>query len=150
MSHRAQQIVDAAVTAHASLQVNVYSHRTLSVSASEMETPCVSVAIEQDQPMSDLGVTNLAFIDSLLVLEVTVATTGQDEQTLVTDLIELRRLSHVAMLSAAGRDLGLSFVMGVRYLGAERPEINVDAQLLAGSILCRWGIPYRMNLTDPS
>jgi len=150
MSHRAQQIVDAAVAAHASMAANVYSHRTLTVSQEEMETPCVSIAIEADEPMSDLGVTNLAFIDSLLTLSVTVVSADSSEPDLIADLLDMRRQSHIAMFSAAGRDLGLSFVMGVRYLGAERPEINVDGQNMAGSITCRWGIPYRMNLTDPS
>jgi hypothetical protein len=152
MSHRAQQIVDAVVAllqANSILQASVVSYRALTLSEFEGELPAVNVSVGADDPISEIGVTNTAYVDSLLELLITAVAMGSSEDELLPQLQELRRQIHVA-LYGAGVDLGgLSFVMGLRYGGAEAPIVNIDGDRIGASLLTRWRVHYRMNFADP-
>ena len=151
MTHRAQQIVDAAASALAATNAaTVYTHRRLTLSELDFEIPAFVVDIGADLPLNDYGYTNAALIDSRLELQVVGVAQGATEAEIIPTLLELRRQIHIAMLAAADHTLGLGFVLAVRYAGAEMPNVNVDGNRLAGSILSRWFIDYRMNLGDPA
>jgi len=151
MTHRAQQIIAAtaaALAASSSLGAAVYTHRRLSLSDEDQELPAVSVNYGSDDPLSDLGVTNIAFIDSLLELAVTLVARGDSEQDVLDELLRLRAAQHVALM--ADRSLGLAFVIDTRYGGAAAPDVDVSLNRPAGALTCRWLVHYRMNLSDPN
>lgn len=150
MTHRAEQIIDAvaaALRASSTLQANVFEHRAMSIADDQGELPAVSVDAGEDDPLSELGNDNMAFIDSLLSVAVTACVTGDTEEELKTALFDKRRRIHQALM--ADSTLGLSFCMGTRYAGAGQMQINVNAERMAGSIETRWRVLYRQNITDP-
>lgn len=151
MSHRAQQIVDAIATtlaASTTLGASVFKNRRFSVAELDQELPAVSVNYGADAPLSEFGVTNVAFVDSLLEVKVIIALRADSEDEVLTALLDRRVAQHVALM--ADRSLGLSFVMDTRYGGADAPEIDVSLDRPAGAIACRWFVHYRSNLSDPS
>lgn len=150
MTHRAEQIVDAVVSAirsSAPSTVKVYAHRRLSLAEDQDELPAISVDFGEDQPFDDDGASNMAFIDSLLNINITAIVSGAEERDLKADLLRHRREVHVSLMS--DRTLGLGFVVDTRYLGADSPEIDTDGEFLVGSLTSTWAIHYRMNIADP-
>lgn len=151
MSHRAQQIIDAMA---ANLGVSavtlgpVFVNRSLSLSEVEREVPCISVNYGADTPPNALGASNLSFIDSLIEVSVTAYASDDNERSLLSKLLDARRLVAVDLL--ADRTQGLSFVIDTRYGGATVPETNSAAERLVGSLASTWFVHYRMNLLDPS
>ena len=144
MSHRAQQIVDLLATllrANANIP-KVYTHRSLSLSAEEMELPCVSVTYGSDNP----DPRHVRTIGSALDVLVICACVGDNESDVLTTLLELRRQSHIALM--ADSDLGLSFVINTLYGGAEAPQLQKLDQM-TGSLTTRWQVLYEMNISDP-
>lgn len=152
--HRAEQIIDATVSAlqarASSLQVpaaNVFAHRTLSLDDDQGELPAITVNFGEDDPDSELGSDNLAFIDSALSISIVGYAIDPDETVVRRALLNQRRYIHAALM--ADQTLGLSFVIGTRYGGAAAPEIDSSGELVAGSLESRWAVHYRMNITDP-
>jgi|SRR5882672_1188577 len=150
-THRVQQIMDAivaAAVANGTFGQNVFIQRTLSLSEYDGELPALCVMYGDDDPFSELGNDNMAFIDSLAAFELTPYVKADNEKALATALLEMRRQIHITLMADA--TLGLGFVFGVRYGGAEKPNISQEGGRLAGAQLNRWFVPYRMNITDPS
>lgn len=148
--HRAEQIVDAVVSAllaSATLPSAIYKARSLSLSESDGELPAVTVNIGADDPVSDLGTDNLAFIDSILEVRCSAYAQDTSQAAVMADLLELRVGIHKALM--ADQSLGLSFVMATRYGGAEAPEIATEGAYLAGRLDCTFRVHYRMSVTDP-
>ena len=151
--HREQQIINAFVAAlQASTLLaipaaNVFANRSLSLAEDQGEMPAATVNEAEDVQTSDLGTDNLAFIDSLLGVEVQHFATGTSDAEVRTALSDQRRYIHVALM--ADDTLGLSFVIGLRYGGADRAEIDSNGALIVGSRISRWAVHYRMNKTDP-
>lgn len=149
MSHRAEQIITAAREAIAAeFRGAVYEHRAFSMLEDEGELPAVSVDYGADDPPDDDGASNFAFFDSFLTVETAIYIRGTEESTVKKDLLDARRAIHVALM--ADRTLGLPFVIDTRYGGADAPEFNTDGEYLAGLLVCRWLVHYRMNISDPS
>lgn len=149
--HREEQVVQAAaglVEAWPSLGASVFTHRTLSLGPDDQELPAICLNNGPDEPGSEQGVDNLAYVDSVSTLVFTLYAQGDDQETVASELDRLRVLVHKAMLQSP-RTLGLSFVMGVWYAGASEPEFSNDGSPLAGRRDCTYRIPYRMSLTDP-
>lgn len=154
MSHRVEQVVDAAAAilgAHALFSgVSVFQHRVLSLSDEDQEMPAVSITFGDDVPLDEDGTANLAFFDSLqtLAFRIVVKARDQDEEEhVISALQDLRRAVHVALM--ADDTLGLAFVIGLRYGGADPPVIQVEGEYLCGMLDCRWSVHYRMNKSDP-
>jgi hypothetical protein len=152
MTHRAQQVVDAMkaeLSANTAISWSVYRQRVDDLDVSEMELPAVTVDFSQDLPLSDLGASNLSFIDSLLTVEiVVVAEGGSQQQQVIDQLMEMRRQVHITLMADITQ--GLAFVINTRYGGAEAPILNNDADRIASAIKCLWHVHYRMNIFDPS
>ena len=150
--HRAEQILQAAASTIADetdLAAAVYPHRTLSLSANDQELPAICVNDGPDQPLAESGYSNLAFIDSNFQLDISIYAQGETQQQVADELYRLRSVVHRAML-ASPRDLGLpSFVMGIAYGGADKPDYATDAAPLAGTMDCSFTIMYRMDITSP-
>lgn len=153
MSHRSEQIIDAIVAAlrvSTDLPIpaqNVFAHRTLSLSDDQGELPAATVNEGDDAATSDLGNDNLAFIDSLMDVAVVTYAIGTDEVSVKRALAVQRRFVHAAIM--ADPTLGLNFVIGVRYAGAPKPELDASTQHTVGSRESLWRVHYRMNITDP-
>jgi hypothetical protein len=150
MSHRALEIIDgiaASLRANASLGAVVLPHRALTMDMDEGELPAVSVYMGDDSPVTEAGVENFTFIDSLLEVVVDVHDRAADEPALVAQLAELRRQVHIAL--QADITQGLAYVSDTRYGGASRPQISTDGEFMAGSLSSRWIVRYRMNAADP-
>ncbi len=151
MTHRAQQIIEAAAAALVVRDVaQVFTHRRLTLAELDFEVPAFIVDLGADQPLSELGYTNAALIDSRLELNVAAIVQGSTESEIIPALLEMRRQAHIAMLAATDHTLGLAFVLAVRYAGAEMPIVNADGNRLAGLLVSRWSIDYRMTLGDPA
>lgn len=150
MSHRAQQIVDAvitALTANSSLGASVYAHRALSLSEPDQELPAVSIRYGGDSPIDEDGASNFAYLDSLLEMQAVSMVRGPDEVSVMQALLDLRRQIHITLM--ADRSLGLAFVIDTRYGGAAAPELDTATEYIAGRLEQRWLVHYRMNISDP-
>jgi hypothetical protein len=154
MAHRAEQIIDAIVAAlranASSLRVpaaSIFPHRSLSLSEDQGELPAIAVNFGDDDPASELGNDNLAFIDSLLSVSIIGYSVDPDEPSVRRALLNQRRYVHAALL--ADQSLGVGFVIATRYGGAGAPEFDSTTQKIAGSLESRWRVFYRMNITDP-
>jgi hypothetical protein len=149
--HREGQIlqaVQAAVEAVPDVGAAVFLHRTLSLSADDQELPAICINAGADEAIADSGYTNLAFIDSQCEVVVTLYAQAQTQQEVAAELDRLRVVVHKAML-AAPRTLGLTFLLGIAYGGADAPEYSTDGSPLAASRVCNFAVQYRMNLVDP-
>lgn len=150
MTLRAEQIIDAMATAiqgFASYTGNVFTNRADSLSEAQGELPATSVDIGTDEPLDEDGAVNFAFIDSLLTVETTMVARSTDELELKSTLFDMRRQVHRALMQ--DQQLGLSFVIGLRYGGADKPEMNAESEFMIGKLVCRWPVHYRMNISDP-
>jgi hypothetical protein len=146
MTHRAEQIIQAAAAAIASqtdVGAAVLPHRTLSLSQDDQELPAICVRQGPDEPLQQ----NLAVIDSELTLKLSVYASASTEPELMAELSRLRAVVHRALLGDP--TLGLTFVLGATYGGADRPEIDGGASRLAGQQDSTFAVQYRMNFTDP-
>lgn len=149
--HREEQIIQAAKTAIESftgINAEVLAHSTLSLNADDQELPAVTINNGPDASVDDDGYGNLAFIDSLVEISIGLYAQGSTQQEVASELDRLRVVVHKALL-ASPRTLGLSFVMGIRYGGAEAPEYSTDGSPLAGRRICTFAVSYRMGIEDP-
>lgn len=151
MSHRSQQIIDAMrtnIAANLAISWTIYRQRIDGIDVKEMELPAVAVMFAEDLPFSDLGASNLSFIDSLLRVTVVLVAEGASEDPILDQLLEMRRQSHISLL--ADRSQGLAFVIDTRYAGADKPIFANDADRYSGALQTHWHVHYRMNLLDPA
>lgn len=149
--HREEQVLQAAkalIEAEDGIAAAVYSHRTLPLNAEDQELPAIVVNKGSDEPGSEFGYSDMAFVDSVAELQITLYAQGDSQEQVDSELDRLRVAVHAALLQAP-RTLGLSFVMGIRYGGAQAPEYSDEGSPLAGRRVCAFSIHYRMNLTDP-
>lgn len=153
MTHRADQIIEAVAAALAASttlgipSANIFQHRTLSLADDQGELPAATVNFGDDDPVSDTGTDNFAFIDSLLDITVTLYVAGDNEAAVKRDLLDKRRRVHTALMT--DDTLGLSFCLGVRYGGATKPDLDATVERLVGAYETRWRVLYRQNITDP-
>jgi hypothetical protein len=150
MTLRADQILDAMASAiqnFAAYTGTVYKNRAESLAEGQGELPATSVDMGTDEPLDEDGATNFAFTDSLLTVETTIVAQATSEDDLKATLSAMRRSVHQALFQS--QDFGLSFVIGVRYGGADKPEINAESEFMIGKLVCRWPVHYRMNISDP-
>lgn len=154
MTHRADQIIEAIVAAvrvqTSALQVqadNVFSHRTLSLADDAGLLPAITVNFADDTPVSEFGADNVSFIDSVLGITIESFAVDPEEQAVRRALLNHRRFIHKALM--ADQALGLPFVIGTRYAGAAKPELDGTTELAAGALESRWAVHYRMNISDP-
>jgi hypothetical protein len=148
--HREEQVLQAAKSAiagHADIAAAVLDHQTLTLSAEDQELPAVCVNKGPDTPDSEFG-SNMAFVDSVCELSFTLYAQGQTQADVDSELDRLRVIVHKALM-ASPRDLGLAFVMGIRYGGAEAPEYSTTGSPLAGKRVCTFSFHYRMDIDDP-
>jgi hypothetical protein len=147
--HREGQILDAVKTAvEEQTGLAVFLHRTLPLNAEDQELPAACINAGADTPTGEEGYDNLAYIDSVCELGITLYAQGSSQEEVASELDRLRVLTHKAML-ASPRDLGLTFVIGIRYGGAAAPEYSDSGSPLAGKREVSFSVLYRMNLTDP-
>lgn len=152
MTHRAQQIVEAIAAeliANVSLAAAVYVNRLMSLSDPDQELPAVSVVYGSDTPLAPNGASNVAFLDSLLIVQTVGFVRELDEQTALARLIELRRQIHITLM-APDRSQGLGFVIDTRYGGADAPALDAAGNNIAGRLVVSWAVHYRMTITDPA
>lgn len=147
MTHRALQIIDAAAAVIPQTGQRVFVHRVMSLGEGEQEAPAQSVCMGEDNPLDDDGASNLAFLDSLVRIEVVSLVKEADEEAALAKLMEMRTKTHVAFM--ADRSLGLTFVIDTRYAGASKPELELNDQM-CGRQVTNWDVHYRMNISDPS
>lgn len=154
MSHRAEQIVDKVqqiLLAHALFEgVSVYQHRVLSLSSEAQELPAVSITFGADDPFDQDGSENFNYFDSQQQLIFRIVAKGDDqddEEHVIAKLQDLRRAIQVALM--ANDQLGLAFVIGTRYGGADAPLLEAGDQYLVGVLDCRWLVHYRVTVADP-
>lgn len=143
MTHRADQVIDAAaalIDTQAS-GVTVYTHNRFSLFGAEL--PAISVDYGEDTPIEQVT----GFIDSLLSLQITGVAVSPDEADVREELLRLRRDAHIALM--ADETLGLAFVVTTTYGGANAPEIDTSGEVVVGALTSIWQVYYRMNLTDP-
>lgn len=151
MSHRAQQIVDAIdanLQPYKSTLGAIFVNRSLSIDENSGEVPCVTINYGDDNPLSELGASNLSFLDSLIEITLVAFNVADDEQTLLDLLLDARKTIHVALM--ADRSQGLAFVIDSRYGGATKPDVDASADRIYGSLTSTWRVHYRMNILDPS
>lgn len=150
--HRAEQIIDAIVAtlrADATLAASVYKHLAVTLAEAETELPAVSVGMGVDEPLGEIGVTNVAYIDSLLAVPILLVCQADTEALAITELMRLRAEVHRTMM-AGQRDHGLTtIVIDTRYAGADAPQLNTEGSRITGRLETRWLVHYRMNITDP-
>ena len=151
MTHRAGQIsarIVEILAASSDLGLpNNFADRTLSLLEELGEVPCTTTNEGADNPISDEGNDNVAFIDSQIDFEITGYAVGADEPTVKAELRRQRRYIHAALMADA--TLGLAFVVACKYQGAEKATLNGNGEVMAGSLTSNWRVHYRMNFLDP-
>lgn len=148
--HRALQAAQAAadlIAAETDVAGAVYYGRELSLSEEDQELPAYVVLDGTDSAMSELGVINQTYLDSLLELRVIAYCKARDEEDLRTELARMRSVIHRALMG--NQDLGLGFVIGIRYGGAQRPSITNDMRPLGASQEFTFYAHYRMGVATP-
>lgn len=155
MTHRALQIVDAvkaeliaASAVPGAVSMSVYRQRTDDLDVSQLELPAACLMFSQDVPFSDLGNTNLAFIDSLLTLQIVIVAEGGPQDSVIESLMAMRVQVHKAVMADVTQ--GLAFVIATRYGGVDAPTFSTDGDRDSGALISVWHIHYRMNIFDPS
>ncbi|MGH6742653.1 MAG: hypothetical protein ACREDY_27085 [Bradyrhizobium sp.] len=138
----------AKLTANTSVGWTVYRHRIASLSDQELELPAVSVTFGKDSPLNPIGVTNLAFIDSLLAVSIILVDQQSTEEGLIDSLMEMRRQVSISLF--VDRTQGLDFVIDTRYGGAEQPATSGTGTRFDGELHTLFPVYYRMNIADPS
>lgn len=150
MTHRAAQIIDAiASLVRARVEpsgVHVYTHRRESLSAEQDELPAVSVDAGDEEPGEFQP---LRGITSVLDLVFTAVAKAPSEPELRVALFDLRdatdQFMGEQMDSQSQAKFGLSFVYGIGYGGATKPEVSTEGGSFAGSITSTWKIGYRLR-----
>jgi len=147
--HRADQIIDAIVLRikeHADGQFQVFAHRRYSLD--EEDCPAISVDFGEDVPTGDSGYADLSgLVESLLTVNVTGVVFEVEEPLVRRQLLALRAASHIAIKSVSS--IGLAFVQGVHYGGANPPDVDAEGDMIAGELTSSWGIQYEMKPNTP-
>lgn len=154
MTHRADQIIDAIVSrlqASVTLGIaleNVFAHRTLSLAEDQGELPAITVNFGDDVPNDEYTILS-ALIGSTLEVLTVAYLTGDNEHDLKRALVAAARTETQKAINLR-ETLDLDFVIKVEYGGARAPELNAEAELMAGAQESRWLVTYQMNPDDPS
>lgn len=148
--HRALAILQAVVAAidPDDVQAAVFESGVISLDDQDQELPAIDVSMGEDPPFSDAGVENLAFIDSLLSIKVSLYAKAKTKKELVTELLRLRSETHQILL-AGDRTQGLAYVIDTRYGGAEAPELNTEGSSMTGMLVTNYQVHYRMSVSTP-
>lgn len=148
--HRALSIVQAIATAHVSdtVRARVFENGIISLDDETQELPAIDVSLASDSPVSEFGTDNLAYIDSLLDVKVTMYAKASSKQDLLIELMRLRSASHQVVM-AGDRAHGLSYVIDTRYGGAAEPEVNTDGSMVTGILETAYTVHYRMAVSTP-
>lgn len=146
MPHRAKQIIDAVAAALAANQnlgakVEVNRVRSISEAADELPAFLVNFGSDTADDSSDMQ----SFRSSLEVV-LTAYCMGDNEADVLSQLLELRRQSHIAMMD--DMTFGLSFVWDTAYGGADPPVIQRSERAI-GALTSRWFVRYILNFSDP-
>lgn len=147
MSHRVQQILDAAAAAfqaNANLRATVEVNRVRSLSEEQAEFPALTVNYGTDSPTEVVG--DFESIGSALELILTAFFVGETEQEVLEGLLSLRTQTHISLM--ADQSLGLSFVSQITYGGADAPVLQ-QAERMLGAQTFRWTPHYTMNIDSP-
>lgn len=151
MTHRTAQISAAIVSilqASNDLAIaSIFPDREYSLLEDVGEMPCVCVNEGDDNPISDEGNDNVAFIDSQVEFETLGYAAGDSEAEVEAELRRQRRYIHKAL--NADTTLGLSFVIAIKYAGAGKSNKSAAGERMAGSKSSNWRVHYRMNFLDP-
>jgi hypothetical protein len=154
MTHRAGQIVELLVTTLQDASIvsaqNVYAHRSLSLADDQSELPAICVNFGEDTRIAEFGnaTEEDAQIDSVLTAVVTLYAVGVDEATVSVELLRMRELSHVAILTDP--TLGEEFIVVIRYGGASAPIIDSSSGVFAGQLVTPFFVHYRMSAANPA
>lgn len=152
MSHRADRIVDAIVSAIQGAcpsSIRVYAHRRLTLSEDESQLPAISVDFGEDVPVNDDQGAYLmdGSLQSLLTVNITGIAVSVDEASIRRSLLDMRSLVHIGI--KGNSNLGLPFVIDTHYGGANPPEVDISSDKLVGELTSAWGVRYEMNLLSP-
>lgn len=145
--HRAEQIMDAVVTAVTGLTTtgaNVQRGRVYPVD--EAALPALSVYMSADEPLDgEDGQSVFGYVDSELTVRVEAHVKGSAniDQT----LNQIRAEVYQALL--ADYQLGLAFVQQIIWRGADEPELDAADQKV-GRQAFNWAVRYRHSAGDPT
>ncbi len=146
--HLADQIVRACASAIETQVkasgVKVFAHRRLTLADDADELPAISVDFGAQTPTEE-NITG--FIDSLFVLQVTVAAVGKDEVSLQQELLDITVEQHKA-ITADQRFGGLSLYTD--WAGILEPEFDPTGDVIVGVLQSQWLTYYRMTYSDPT
>lgn len=157
MTHRADTIVDLFVTTLQAAGIvatnNVYPHRSLSLADDQGELPAICVNFGDDSTIDEFG-NDDAQIDSGLTISVTLYAVDPDEVALKRELLRMRELTHLAILTdASGMNcptLGQDFIVVIRYGGASAPTFDSSTGIVAGQLVTPFLVHYRMSAANPA
>ena len=146
MPLRAEQImmaVESTLTGLTTTGANVFRGRVHGLEATEV--PALALYQGVDTPLGEEGFSNLAYLDSELLVKVTahVKSSSQTE----TILNKIRREVHVALM--ADYTQGLSFVLQTLPRGTAEPLLLGGGETPTASMDMYWGIQYRSSISDP-
>ncbi len=154
MPHRALQIVQQLKTLHQASAnfalVSIFRDREEMLDQAAEHLPAINITLGPDVPREEEGQSNMAFYDSELEVVVTLFAGAADSDTLVDELMELRRTSAIILWNGGDPSLGLAFVSLPVYGGAAAPDLSDRGKRLVGRLDTRWTIKYRMNQSDPA
>lgn len=128
---------------NASLAANVYRGRVDSFNDDEL--PAVVVFQGAEEPASESGRMNLAFMDQLLTVR-TECAARTTQENIETDLNELRRQVHAVLM--AENALNLAYVIDIIPAGVDEPVIDGSSDKFTGTMVLNWVVYYRHQHQD--
>lgn len=147
--HRAEQVLAAVkTTLEADGTFSVFRTSVDALSEALQQVPSAVIFQGDDDPRGDSGFEVLGSFNSVLTVHVDLWDAASGNESVETQLNELRKKVHIALMGSTR--LGLSFVFNLAPAGAEEPEISEDGQALSGKLRTNWMVEYRTSVTDPS
>lgn len=109
----------------------------------------LNVVMGADSPLGEDGASNMAFLDSGLMVHVDLHVKAAPTSIPSTALNQLRLQVH-KVLMAGERRQGLAFVIDTIPAGAGQPTLQSDFEIVEHKQRTSWLITYRSSITDPS
>ncbi len=143
--HRAEQIVDAIVArfkAQADIGVNpanIFANRSLSLGDDQGEIPAITVNFGDDE-RDDFSQAGAIWSD--LEIEIALFNRAPEDQ-IKHLLLEMREKVEYAL--AIDQNIGLAFVLQMKWENAIKPKIDSSSELTAGEVTVNYRVKYAQD-----
>jgi len=147
--HRVEQILVAIeTTLKADGTFSVFRAPLDALQNNLQDVPAACIFLGEEIPRGDTGFEVMGSYSAAVSVWVDVWDQADQSTNIETNLLELRKLVHIALMQSTR--LGLAFVFNLAPLGADEPELSSDGSAISGKLRTNWLVEYRSSVEDPS